>query len=779
MSSSSLLSNHTMDHTTTTNNMNHNTTSYIVLQEASLDSLCPILSFNNFDSLVLNTAHQQQQLSNIHNNNNSHYDHITTHPLDELISSVAAAASSQHYPTVQNCMIASSCDPAATISNSWQQASVAIQPFSDLGDTTTTQSLSSYSCSQQQFLMNGCCPNPTTTTSPTNCNNNSMPFLPFNHHQQYPQQQHSFLSNLQQQHTNPYLLLQSRHEAMTVPQNVINQNDLDDFHFLSTEDTNQINNNISVLDCGVSSNHQVSDDNDFLTILGYLEGNDQSGAHSTSIATVNNILFSLAHQNNNNSLIPHSAFHHEEHPKDQSIPVTSAASSSHSETSSSVSSSNGEVTSPISQSRSSKTSSTHSNVMLPQGTTASNKDGPKMYVLNHDVQVEDETTDSKRSIMTRWFHSLMNSLNESHEWLNNEAEGGSNLLEMTCEPNGFTENNGTCRPRGSKFSVFVNDCININMTSIMKRIQMVCSTKNQRTSHNHNNTTPHEDLESKPLHEIFIEECRVELCSYLDEDDSSEAIMVETSEKLSSVVLGSNLQQQQAEDFEFSMYNPAVVLQLLIKRDNNNKRSAASRKNSIASNNTSSASSLDKKGRKRKKTDGGASKKVCFVRLILQSNHSDDDDDGEDVIVLAKSDNFWARSKTRQEMERKKDRALAQKRKKSLENVSLNGSNVTQPSNSEASSSDDLNEEDSTNVDEEELASKKKKRKTKSNSSSARESNNLKKTSSRTTNSRRKRSTAKTSSPSLTNSAVPNFTYDSTMVKGGLNSASYGMVFEM
>ena len=213
-------------------------------------------------------------------------------------------------------------------------------------------------------------------------------------------------------------------------------------------------------------------------------------------------------------------------------------------------------------------------------------------------------------------------------------------MDLSCEPNGFTENVGTCRPRGSNFSVFVNDNICVNIP-----------------------------LGQGTMRDLLIRSGRLELCSYIADEDASDGSMDDQSQReltdgtvlVDTAITVEEYLKNKPEDMTDVNF---IKLDMLMKRDTNNKRACRS---------TQKKGTNEKKGR-RKQSENSASKKVCFIRLVISLQDGD--------VVLAKSDNVWCRSKTRVEMERKRDRAVAQKRKKCEDMESPQ-------SNEDASSSDD------------------------------------------------------------------------------------------
>ncbi|EFC37042.1 predicted protein [Naegleria gruberi] len=264
-------------------------------------------------------------------------------------------------------------------------------------------------------------------------------------------------------------------------------------------------------------------------------------------------------------------------------------------------------------------------------------------------------------------------------WFNSISKLPESSIVLKCDPYGFTENNGTCRPRGSQYSVFVNDNIRIDFSfKIPSNLDLYFE----------------QDGVNKSIFDLFIEECKFELCSFLDDDDTNTEVVIESSESISNIKKTDDLIQ--------------ISLTTVIKRDTNNKRASRSK---------AKPTTEEKKGRKKKKNESCASKKVCFLRIVTPDSS----------FVLVRSDNLWVRSKTRQEMERKKDRAMAQKRKK----------------------------EESKPVEDyqEEKESPKKKKKTSSKSKSK-----------------------KSKSKSQT---VNSFSYEQSPLKGGANSATYGVVFNL
>ncbi|KAG2393539.1 hypothetical protein C9374_007070 [Naegleria lovaniensis] len=184
------------------------------------------------------------------------------------------------------------------------------------------------------------------------------------------------------------------------------------------------------------------------------------------------------------------------------------------------------------------------------------------------------------------------------------CESNNNILPSViayCE-NGFycnahsinNTNNNNNHPRGSLYSIYVNDKIHVILDTEFT-------------------------IQSKPV--------IIELRSFLFEDEDND----ESFEEESIVV----------SDFSFPTTNAVIH----IRRDNSSRRK--NRKNKAKSiKGELTQEDIEKKKKMRRSLTQEATKKVSFIRVVRK----------EDGVVLAVSQNMWCRSKTRAEMEKKKER---------------------------------------------------------------------------------------------------------------------------
>ncbi|KAF0983859.1 hypothetical protein FDP41_007774 [Naegleria fowleri] len=163
-----------------------------------------------------------------------------------------------------------------------------------------------------------------------------------------------------------------------------------------------------------------------------------------------------------------------------------------------------------------------------------------------------------------------------------------------CSNNTATTTTTNNLPRGSLYSIYVNDKIHVILDTEFT-------------------------MQAKPI--------LIELRSFLFEDEDNDESFEEESILVS--------------DFSF----PTTSVVIHIRRDNSSRRK--NRKNKAKSiKGELTPQDIEKKKKMRRSLTQEATKKVSFLRVVRQ----------EDGAVLAVSQNMWCRSKTRDEMEKKKER---------------------------------------------------------------------------------------------------------------------------
>ncbi|KAL9648461.1 hypothetical protein ABK040_014081 [Willaertia magna] len=221
--------------------------------------------------------------------------------------------------------------------------------------------------------------------------------------------------------------------------------------------------------------------------------------------------------------------------------------------------------------------------------------------------------------------------------VNNEIVNNNDLLpsliEVNCS-NGFT----ITKDKKFKYSVFVNDSIIIKIPNQQGIVQLLYTT--------------------------FIE-LRVATNGEEEFYYSYDGTILES--RKSFLDYYHNFQQAKQNN---QTANDMIVIELPIKRDNSSRRSK--RKAAIKNNNGAAAKTFQQNTPVQQQ----CSKKLCFVQFIDENNQ-----------VLLRSETIWCKSKTREEMERKKIKDTKRKRDCStkqtitIDPINTNTNNVKVPVN--------------------------------------------------------------------------------------------------